>query len=87
MKLVGLIKPNHYNFLSTDLFFTINIGALFEHLCDLHDLNVKQFLSIRRLNSLKGHLPYSGSEGLLQLQKIAQRFEEKIFVSAISQVY
>ncbi|CAL5210565.1 unnamed protein product [Lathyrus oleraceus] len=37
------------------------------------------------LNSLKGHLPYSGSEGLLQLQKIAQRFEEKIFVSAISQ--
>ncbi|CAK8574604.1 unnamed protein product [Lathyrus sativus] len=37
------------------------------------------------LDTLQRHLRYSGSEGLLELQKIAQKFEEKIFVSATSQ--
>ncbi|MCI12164.1 mediator of RNA polymerase II transcription subunit 15A-like, partial [Trifolium medium] len=35
------------------------------------------------LDTLKKHLPVSG--GLLELQKIAQRFEDKIFTAATSQ--
>ncbi|QCE08848.1 Coactivator CBP [Vigna unguiculata] len=34
--------------------------------------------------SLKRHLPVSGHEGLHEIQKIAQRFEEKIFTAATS---
>ncbi|XP_058728876.1 uncharacterized protein LOC131601141 isoform X2 [Vicia villosa] len=37
------------------------------------------------LDSLKRHFPISVSGGLLELQKIAQEFEDKIFMSAISQ--
>ncbi|XP_073226648.1 mediator of RNA polymerase II transcription subunit 15a-like [Cicer arietinum] len=37
------------------------------------------------MDTLKKHLPVSGSEGLLELWKIAQRFEEKIFTAATSQ--
>jgi len=36
--------------------------------------------------SLKRHLPVSGHEGLHEIQKIAQRFEEKIFTAATSRV-
>jgi len=38
------------------------------------------------MDTLKRHLPVSGQEGLHELQKIAQRFEEKIFTAATSQV-
>ncbi|XP_014499691.1 mediator of RNA polymerase II transcription subunit 15a isoform X1 [Vigna radiata var. radiata] len=37
------------------------------------------------MDTLKRHLPVSGQEGLHELQKIAQRFEEKIFTAATSQ--
>ncbi|KAK7294053.1 hypothetical protein RJT34_16936 [Clitoria ternatea] len=37
------------------------------------------------MDTLKKHLPVSGPEGLLELQKIARRFEEKIYTSATSQ--
>ncbi|RZB62317.1 Mediator of RNA polymerase II transcription subunit 15a [Glycine soja] len=38
-----------------------------------------------RMDTLKRHLPVSVQEGLHELQKIAQRFEEKIFTAATSQ--
>ena len=38
------------------------------------------------METLKRHLPFSGQEGLHELRKIAQRFEEKIFTAATSQV-
>ncbi|KAF2305529.1 hypothetical protein GH714_006211 [Hevea brasiliensis] len=37
------------------------------------------------MGTLKRNLPFCGEEGLLELKKIAERFEEKIYVSAISQ--
>ncbi|XP_019448069.1 PREDICTED: mediator of RNA polymerase II transcription subunit 15a-like isoform X2 [Lupinus angustifolius] len=37
------------------------------------------------MDTLKRHLPVSGQEGLHELRKIAQRFEEKIFTAATSQ--
>ncbi|KAK9116129.1 hypothetical protein Sjap_015076 [Stephania japonica] len=37
------------------------------------------------METLRRHLPISGPEGLIELQKIAVRFEEKIFDSASSQ--
>ncbi|XP_061340033.1 mediator of RNA polymerase II transcription subunit 15a-like isoform X1 [Gastrolobium bilobum] len=37
------------------------------------------------MDTLKKHLPVSGHEGLAELRKIAQRFEEKIFRAATSQ--
>ncbi|KAE9616109.1 hypothetical protein Lal_00017762 [Lupinus albus] len=37
------------------------------------------------MDTLKKHLPVSGPEGLLELRKIAQRFEEKIYTAATSQ--
>ncbi|KAK7261974.1 hypothetical protein RIF29_28301 [Crotalaria pallida] len=37
------------------------------------------------MDTLKRHLPVSGPEGLHELRKIAQRFEEKIFTAATSQ--
>jgi hypothetical protein len=38
------------------------------------------------METLKKHLPVSVSEGLSELQKIAVRFEEKIYTAATSQV-
>ena len=38
------------------------------------------------MDTLKKHLPFSGQEGLLELKKIAVRFEEKIYTAASSQV-
>jgi len=38
------------------------------------------------MDTLEKHIPVSGPDGLLELQKIAKRFEEKIFNAAISQV-
>ncbi|XP_045830042.1 uncharacterized protein LOC123921505 [Trifolium pratense] len=37
------------------------------------------------VDTLKKNLPVTGSEGLLELQKIAQRFEDKILAAATSQ--
>ncbi|KAI5427464.1 hypothetical protein KIW84_032755 [Lathyrus oleraceus] len=37
------------------------------------------------MGTLKKHLPVSGNEGLLELRKIAQRFEDKIYAAATSQ--
>ncbi|AES86535.1 putative coactivator CBP, KIX domain-containing protein [Medicago truncatula] len=37
------------------------------------------------MDTLRKHLPVSGSEGLLELRKIAQRFEDKIYTAATSQ--
>ncbi|XP_030492183.2 mediator of RNA polymerase II transcription subunit 15a isoform X2 [Cannabis sativa] len=37
------------------------------------------------MDTLKKHLPFSGQEGLLELKKIAERFEEKIYSTATSQ--
>ncbi|XP_028766424.1 mediator of RNA polymerase II transcription subunit 15a [Neltuma alba] len=37
------------------------------------------------METLKRHLPISGEEGLHELRKIAQRFEEKIYTAATSQ--
>ncbi|XP_054789788.1 mediator of RNA polymerase II transcription subunit 15a-like [Prosopis cineraria] len=37
------------------------------------------------METLKMHLPCSGQEGIHELRKIAQRFEEKIYTAATSQ--
>ncbi|KAF7843222.1 mediator of RNA polymerase II transcription subunit 15a-like [Senna tora] len=37
------------------------------------------------METLKRHLPFSGPEGMSELRKIAQRFEEKIYTAATSQ--
>ncbi|KAI9110222.1 hypothetical protein K1719_018664 [Acacia pycnantha] len=37
------------------------------------------------MDTLKRHLPVSGQEGLHELRKIAQRFEEKVYAAATSQ--
>ncbi|CAA2983272.1 mediator of RNA polymerase II transcription subunit 15a-like isoform X1 [Olea europaea subsp. europaea] len=42
-------------------------------------------LRVYRTETLKRHLPFSGEEGLREIKKIAIRFEEKTFASAISQ--
>lgn len=39
------------------------------------------------METLKRHLPISGPEGLVELRKIAVRFEEKIYAAATSQVH
>lgn len=39
------------------------------------------------MDTLKKHLPFSGQEGLQELKKIAERFEEKIYTAATSQVH
>ncbi|KAF5955322.1 hypothetical protein HYC85_008178 [Camellia sinensis] len=36
------------------------------------------------MDTLKRHLPFTGEEGLLELRKIAVRFEEKIYTAATS---
>ncbi|WZZ57680.1 hypothetical protein YC2023_057787 [Brassica napus] len=38
------------------------------------------------MDTLKRHFPYSGPEGINELKRIAARFEEKIFSSAVNQV-
>ncbi|KAM1039566.1 hypothetical protein ACFX13_029591 [Malus domestica] len=37
------------------------------------------------METLKRHLPFQGEEGLRELERIAVRFEEKIYVAASSQ--
>ncbi|CBI23426.3 unnamed protein product, partial [Vitis vinifera] len=37
------------------------------------------------MDTLKRHLPISGLEGLHELRKIVERFEEKIYSTATSQ--
>ncbi|RHN76017.1 putative coactivator CBP, KIX domain-containing protein [Medicago truncatula] len=37
------------------------------------------------MDTLKRHLPVSGQEGLHELRKIAQKFEDKIYTAATSQ--
>jgi PAX-interacting protein 1 len=39
------------------------------------------------METLKKHLPVSVPEGLNELQKIAVRFEEKIYTAATNQVH
>ncbi|KAI3690521.1 hypothetical protein L2E82_48590 [Cichorium intybus] len=40
----------------------------------------------RILVTLKRHLPFSGQKGLQELEKIAVRFEDKIYTAATSRV-
>ncbi|KAK4476686.1 hypothetical protein RD792_015846 [Penstemon davidsonii] len=40
---------------------------------------------MHRMETLKRHLPFSGPDGLLELKKIAVRFEEKTYAAATSQ--
>ncbi|KAM5582708.1 mediator of RNA polymerase II transcription subunit 15a-like [Rosa sericea] len=47
--------------------------------------DLRQVFVNKIMDTLKRHLPFSGPEGLLELQKIAVRFEEKIYTTAISQ--
>ncbi|PON41803.1 Coactivator CBP, KIX domain containing protein [Parasponia andersonii] len=37
------------------------------------------------MNAVKKNLPFTGEEGLHELKKIAERFEEKVYVAATSQ--
>ncbi|PRQ35056.1 putative coactivator CBP, KIX domain-containing protein [Rosa chinensis] len=45
----------------------------------------RQRIVNKMVDTLKRHLPFSGQEGLDELKKIAVRFEEKIYVAATSQ--
>ncbi|KAI3873765.1 hypothetical protein MKX03_009850 [Papaver bracteatum] len=45
----------------------------------------RQGMVTKIVETLKRHLPITGSEGLVELDKIAVRFEEKIFAAAASQ--
>ncbi|KAI3692443.1 hypothetical protein L6452_32259 [Arctium lappa] len=45
----------------------------------------RQRIVNRIIDTLKRHLPYSGNEGLQELNIIAGRFEEKIYTAATSQ--
>ncbi|KAI3926973.1 hypothetical protein MKX01_032888 [Papaver californicum] len=47
----------------------------------------RQRIIVKILETLKRHLPIAGPEGLVELNKIAERFEEKIFTAATSQMY
>ncbi|XP_054783608.1 mediator of RNA polymerase II transcription subunit 15a-like isoform X2 [Prosopis cineraria] len=47
--------------------------------------DARQRIVNKIMDTLKRHLPVSGQEGLLELRKIAQRFEEKIYTAATSQ--
>ncbi|WJZ82893.1 hypothetical protein VitviT2T_002616 [Vitis vinifera] len=58
------------------------------HTCLLSILEQFSKLSSRAgMDTLKRHLPISGPEGLNELRKIVERFEEKIYSTATSQVY
>ncbi|KAM5582705.1 mediator of RNA polymerase II transcription subunit 15a-like [Rosa sericea] len=52
--------------------------------CQLQ-VDLRQRIVIKIMDTLKRHLPFSGQEGLDELKKIAVRFEEKIYVAATSQ--
>ena len=53
----------------------------------MHPPNLFTFLRhVCRMETLKKHLPVSVPEGLNELQKIAVRFEEKIYTAATNQV-
>ncbi|CBI38987.3 unnamed protein product, partial [Vitis vinifera] len=43
------------------------------------------FFFMSSMATLKRHLPISGPEGLNELRKIVERFEEKIYSTATSQ--
>ncbi|KAH6772457.1 mediator of RNA polymerase II transcription subunit 15a-like protein, partial [Perilla frutescens var. frutescens] len=45
----------------------------------------RERILIKIVETLKRHVPFSGEEGLQELKKIAQRFEETIYDSATSQ--
>ncbi|XP_017225453.1 mediator of RNA polymerase II transcription subunit 15a [Daucus carota subsp. sativus] len=45
----------------------------------------RQRIVTKIMDTLKRHLPFSGQEGLQELEKIAVRFEEKIYTAATSQ--
>ncbi|KAK4252940.1 hypothetical protein QN277_011065 [Acacia crassicarpa] len=45
----------------------------------------RQRIVNKMMETLKRHIPFSGQEGLHELQNIAQRFEEKIYTAATSQ--
>ncbi|XP_022860700.1 mediator of RNA polymerase II transcription subunit 15a-like isoform X2 [Olea europaea var. sylvestris] len=49
------------------------------------DEDSRQRIVNKITETLKRHLPFSGEEGLREIKKIAIRFEEKTFASAISQ--
>eukprot|EP00261_Vitis_vinifera_P039215 XP_019080458.1 PREDICTED: uncharacterized protein LOC104882203 isoform X2 [Vitis vinifera] len=57
------------------------------HTCLLSILEQFSKLSSRAgMDTLKRHLPISGPEGLNELRKIVERFEEKIYSTATSQM-
>uniref|UniRef100_A0A5B6ZGQ6 Putative mediator of RNA polymerase II transcription subunit 15a-like n=1 Tax=Davidia involucrata TaxID=16924 RepID=A0A5B6ZGQ6_DAVIN len=45
----------------------------------------RQIIVNKIMETLKRHLPFPGQEGLQELNKIAVKFEEKIFTAATSQ--
>ncbi|KAI4354537.1 hypothetical protein L6164_003389 [Bauhinia variegata] len=47
--------------------------------------NSRERIVSKIMDTLKRHLPFTGQEGLHELQKIAQRFEERIYTAATSQ--
>ncbi|WKA01807.1 hypothetical protein VitviT2T_020068 [Vitis vinifera] len=47
--------------------------------------SARQRIANKIMDKLKRHLPASGPEGLHELRKIAERFEEKIYSTATSQ--
>ncbi|CAL5332739.1 unnamed protein product [Camellia sinensis] len=60
-------------------------GAAIITLISFYDLPCDNRRSTKRMDTLKRHLPFTGEEGLLELRKIAVRFEEKIYTAATSQ--
>ncbi|XP_068635475.1 mediator of RNA polymerase II transcription subunit 15a-like [Aristolochia californica] len=48
--------------------------------------DTRQRIVNKIMDTLKKHLPISGPDGLVELKKIAVRFEEKIYTTATSQV-
>ncbi|CAK9145930.1 unnamed protein product [Ilex paraguariensis] len=47
--------------------------------------DTRQMIVNNIMETLRRHLPFSGQEGLQELEKIAVRFEEKIYTTATSQ--
>ena len=56
------------------------------NICYMVILYDQHILIFPRTDTLKRHIPFSGSEGLQELNRIAVRFEEKIYAAATSQV-
>jgi len=44
-------------------------------------------ICMSKMETLKRYLLFSGQEGLQELKKFAIRFEEKIYTTAINQVF